>query len=178
MRIFLTLAGAIMPVLGLAEVVDKSPAGFQVRHVQTIAGTPEKVFGMLLQVGTWWDSAHTYSGDARNMTLEAKPGGCFCEKLPNQGGVQHMTVAFIAPPTTLRLIGGLGPLQESGIAGSMTFVLKPADGGTQVTLTYNAGGYYKGGLDAMAAIVDQVVGEQLAHLKSAVAGKAELKPVK
>jgi hypothetical protein len=55
-------------------------------------------------------------------------------------------------------------------------VLTPAAGGaTDVSLTYDVGGYAKGGLaERWAAPVDKVLGEQLVRLKTYVeTGKPE-----
>jgi hypothetical protein len=74
------------------------------------------------------------------------------------------------------MFGALGPLQFTGAAGHLGIALKPAagGGGTEVVMTYDVGGYAKGGLaETYAAPVDQVLGEQLARLKKAVeSGKA------
>jgi hypothetical protein len=56
----------------------------------------------------------------------------------------------------------------SGGAGALTVLLAEKDGKTTVTLTYDVGGYFKGGLDKRAAPVDGVLGQQLAGLKTAV----------
>ena len=53
-----------------AEVVDKSPAGFTTKTTVAIAAPPAQVYAMLARVGEWWDPAHTYSGDAKRMTIE------------------------------------------------------------------------------------------------------------
>jgi hypothetical protein len=54
--------------------------------------------------------SHTFSGNAHNLSIEEKAMGCFCEKLPDGGGVSHMEVVYFAPGKTLRLSGALGPL--------------------------------------------------------------------
>ena len=85
-----------------------------------VAATPDRVYAALLKVGRWWDEEHTYSGDARNMALDARPGGCFCEKIPGKGAIEHMRVIYVSKNEVLRLSGGLGPLQESGVTGTLT----------------------------------------------------------
>ena len=133
----------------------------------TIAAPRPKVYDALAQsVGGWWDPQHTYSGDAKNLSIDPKPGGCFCERLVEQGGVQHAMVVLVIPGKTLRLVGGLGPLQDSGVQGSLTFDLAEREVGTDVSITYSVGGYRQGGLGALAPIVDTVLGTQLMRLKS------------
>jgi hypothetical protein len=117
-------------------------------------------------VGRWWDPAHTYSHDSKNLSIDARPGGCFCERLADNGGVQHAMVVLAIPGKTLRLVGGLGPLQDSGLHGSLTWDLADREGGTDATLTYSVGGYRQGGLQALAPVVDAVLSTQLRRLKS------------
>ena len=95
-----------------------TPAGFLVRHDVNVNAAPEASWKALIDVGNWWNSDHSFSGNAANMSIDARPGGCFCEKLANGGGVSHMTVVFASPNTVLRMTGGLGPLQGSGLAGA------------------------------------------------------------
>ena len=76
----------------------------------------------------------------------------------------------------LRLFGGLGPMQFTGAAGHLGFTLKDAGGGkTQISVTYDVGGYARGGLaDRLAAPVDMVLGEQVKRLAKYVeTGKPE-----
>ena len=47
---------------------------------------------------------------AANLSLDAAPGGCFCERLPNGGGVEHMRVTYVEPGKRIVLTGSLGPL--------------------------------------------------------------------
>lgn len=151
-----------------AEVTDAQPSGFQVRHQVVIAAPAAAVWGVLVQPSKWWSSAHTWSGSAANLSLGAASGGCFCERLPNGGSVLHMTTVHAAPGQKLVLSGGLGPLQSSGATGAMTIALAEKDGATTVTVTYDVGGYFRGGLDKLAAPVDGVLGQQVQGLKSAV----------
>ena len=46
-------------------------------------------------VGRWWNPEHSYSGVAANFSIDARAGGCFCERLKD-GSVAHMTVVFVA----------------------------------------------------------------------------------
>jgi uncharacterized protein YndB with AHSA1/START domain len=151
-----------------AEVTEAQPGGFQVRHQVSIAAPASAVWGVLVQPSKWWAPAHTWSGSAANLSLGAASGGCFCERLPNGGSVLHMTTVHAAPGQKLVLSGGLGPLQSSGATGAMTILLVEKDGATTVTVTYDVGGYFRGGLDTLAAPVDGVLGQQVQGLKAAV----------
>src|SRR5918911_314155 len=102
---------------GRASALDVTPTGFLVRYELNIAAPTAKVYDSLINVGSWWSEKHTYSGDSRNLSIDARAGGCFCEKLPNGGSVQHMEVVQARPGKLLRLYGGLGPLQGLAAAG-------------------------------------------------------------
>ena len=150
-----------------ADVVDRSAAGFTVRTTVGVAASAQRVYQDLLNVGAWWDKDHTYSGDAKNMTLVALPGGCFCEKYPG-GAIEHGRVIYASPNRLLRLSGAMGPLQELAITGTMTWTIEPAKQGSGSTLpmTYAAGGYAPGGLDKLADVVDSVLAQQVKLLKA------------
>ncbi len=76
-----------------------------------------------------------------------------------------MTVVNIEPDRLLRMLGGLGPLQEHGVAGSLTFTLEPSEKGVELAVTYNVSGYHPSGLGSWADAVDRVVREQVERLK-------------
>jgi hypothetical protein len=167
MRI-LALACAIAPNGLAAEVVDSSSAGFTVKETIAIQAAPQEVYRRIFRVGEWWSAPHTFSGDARNLSIEEKAGGCFCEKLPNGGGVKHMEVVNLAPGKAIVMHGALGPLQSLAATGSVRIDLSAADGGTKLEVTYAVAGYVAGGLNAWAPTVDSVVKEQFTRLKSYV----------
>ena len=155
-----------------AEVKSVAPNGFEVASMTTIAAPPDRVYAALGEVGHWWDPSHTFSRDAANLSLELRAGGCFCERLKDGGSVQHMQVVYAAPGAGLRLRGALGPLQVEGVDGTLSWTLKPAEGGTGVTQSYVVGGYIRSGMEQWAPRVDRVLDEQLQRLKSFVEGKS------
>ena len=149
-----------------APAPQVSATGFLVRHTATVGAPPVRVYDALVrQVGSWWSSGHTFSGDAGNLSIDARPGGCFCEKLTNGGGLEHMRVIYAAPGEMLRMSGALGPLQASGVAGSLTWSLAATPGGTTVELSYSVGGFLPGGFEKIAPAVSGVLEEQLRRLK-------------
>ncbi len=151
-----------------AEVGDSSAGGFTVKLTYSIQAAPDEVYRRLIHIGDWWDSEHTFSDDAHNLTIEEKAGGCFCEKLPNGGSVRHLEVLFVAPGKTLRMGGGLGPLQGIASSGSMTIKLSPAGGGTKLEMTYAVAGYLPSGMNTLAAPVDSVLAGQFTRLKNSI----------
>ncbi len=155
------------PVRG--DVIESTTTGFSVRNTAAINAPSAKVYAALTdKVGGWWDPAHTFSHDARNLSVDAKPGGCFCERLPDGGGVQHMSVVYASPGKLLRLTGAIGPMQEAALAGTMTWNLLQADGGTTVELIYTVGGFRTGGFRDLPTVVDRVLRGQLGRLKAFV----------
>lgn len=153
-----------------AEVVSVGPNGFEVRETAHVAAASGKAYAALLRPARWWNSDHTYSRSAANLTLDARAGGCWCETLPEGGSVEHLLVVYVAPGKVLRMRGALGPLQGMGVDGAMTWSAKASAGGTDVTLSYVVGGYAKDGFDALSKGVDQVLAEQLERLKKIIDG--------
>jgi uncharacterized protein YndB with AHSA1/START domain len=162
------IAIAILSSIARADVVDSAAGGFTIKQTLNVAAPAAKAWSALLEVRSWWDKSHTWSGDAANLSIEPAPGGCFCEKLPGGGGVRHMTVVYVDPNKLLRLTGGLGPLQDMAVVGVLTFKLTEAQGKTTLETTYKIGGYAPTGLAGLARPVDGVLGEQLARWKRKV----------
>jgi uncharacterized protein YndB with AHSA1/START domain len=168
MRILLAavMAMALAGLAGTASAAVKSAAEGRLELESTVVvnASPDKVYEAIGKIGSWWDPAHSYGG---KMTLELKPGGCFCEALPG-GGIKHGEVVMAMPGKSVRLSAPLGPMQDWGVAAAMTFELKPAEGGqTTVVMSYKASGFSAGQLKAAPGI-DGVVGGQLARLKTFV----------
>ena len=152
-----------------AEVIDAAPAGFSLVQEVTISAPRAQAWRAAVDdVGQWWSSSHTISGDATRMSIDPQPQGCFCEAIGEHAGVVHLTVTFVNPDVMLRLTGGLGPLGLLGVDGNMTWEFMDAEEGTSVRFFYAVGGYRPGGLDEMAGPVDFVIGEALRRLKAYV----------
>lgn len=151
------------------EVIDSGPGGFSLTHEVTISASRSEVWRAAVEeVGLWWNSAHTISGDARKLRMDARPQGCFCESIGEHTGVVHLTVTFVNTNVLLRLTGGLGPLGLMGVNGNMTWEFFDADEGVRVVFSYAVGGYRPGGLEDVAAPVDAVVGDALLRLQAHV----------
>ncbi|EKE77422.1 SRPBCC family protein [Gallaecimonas xiamenensis] len=155
-----------------AQVVSSSATGFALRQEAQISASPQLAYEQFLAIGQWWDSDHSWFGDAGKMTLEPRVGGCFCETNGKRQAL-HMQVTYVDPGKELRMVGGLGPLQMMGLTGGMAWRFEPVAGGkTLISLHYQVAGYAAGGLEKLAAIVDQVQGAQLARLKAQIDGKS------
>lgn len=149
-----------------ADIVSATESSFVVETKQTVAATPQKVWETLIRPAGWWESSHTYSGDSANISIDARPGGCWCEKV-RDGGIEHMRVVYVQPGQVFRGVGGFGPLQAMPVNAVLTVTIKPAGTGSDVIYTYRAAGFMAGGLDKVAPIVDQVLSTQWARLKPA-----------
>ena len=168
---FLTLAAALAfaPVASSAEVARSSDSGFVSHNEVLVRASPTEAWAAMVRPAQWWNGAHSYSGDPANITLAPSAGGCFCEAIPGKDGapagqIEHMRVIYVAPGSTLRLSGGLGPLQSEPVTGVLTMTLAPEGEMTRISWDYVVGGYMRTPMAELAPVVDQVVGEQLLRL--------------
>ena len=168
MKTIVALFVCAAPAAVHAEIADSTPSGFTVKFSASLRAPPAEVYRRIVRVGDWWSSDHSFSGDAHNLSIDARAGGCFCEKLPDGGTVRHLEVVFASPGKLLRLYGGLGPLQGIAAAGPMTFQLKPEQEGTRLDLSYSVSGYTPQGVSSWALAVNEVLGAQFARLKTYV----------
>lgn len=147
-----------------AEVKASAPDSLTVSHAVSLRATPAAVYGALGKVGQWWADQHTWSGAARNLSMELRAGGCFCEAW-SAGTVEHGHIVLAQTNEVLRLNAALGPLQELAVSGVLTFKLTAvvATGGTQLDVIYRVSGDATHELDKIAPIVDTVIGEQVAR---------------
>jgi len=152
-----------------AEVTDSAANGFTVKITMVVHAAPAIVYNRLVHnVGDWWNSDHTFSGDAHNLSIEEKPMGCFCEKLANGGGVRHAEVLLVSPGKSLVMAGMLGPLQKFGAAGTLSFVVSTLNRDTRLDVIYAVGGYLPDGLNTWASPVNAMLTEQVTRLKNYV----------
>lgn len=157
------LIGLAAAVPGGAEVKEVSDSGFTVSRVVTVPASPDKVWAALVQPARWWSSAHSWSGDAGNFSLDPKAGGCFCERWA-QGEVEHARVVHVVKDKLLRLSGAFGPLQSEALTGTPTFTLSVEGSGTKFSIDYVVGGHARFAFKDVAPAVDGVLGEQVASL--------------
>jgi hypothetical protein len=165
MKSWIACALLVVPAPAAADVVSSSPNGFEVRETVNLAVKPEAAFAAFANIGAWWDPQHTYSGNSANLSLSLTPGGCFCERFPDGGGIEHLRVAYVEPGKHVILTGTLGPLLFEATTGVLDVQIKPVAGGSQVTLDYRAAGFFKGGADKLAPGVDAVLASQLRRFR-------------
>ncbi|MFM7377797.1 MAG: SRPBCC family protein [Erythrobacter sp.] len=164
---------AFVCVPAAAEVTRATELGFVSRNEVVVSASPKEVWLALISPASWWDKAHTWSGDAKNLTLTPQAGGCFCEIIPEvdepgrftlQGSVEHMRVVQAYPEAALRMVGSLGPLQSEPVTGVLTIVLSKHEKGTRIVWEYNVGGSMRYEVPVISKAVDGVMATQLAAL--------------
>lgn len=160
----LVWAGLLTTGLEAKEPAQQHAQGFDLAHTLVVSAPPAKVYSALGQIGAWWNPAHSYSQDGRNLSLQLKAGGCFCETW-GSNSVEHMRVLHAAGGKLLRMAGGLGPLQANA-TGVMTVSLSGLPNGqTKLDVTYAVWGQFKNGSAALEAPVSGVLLEQFTRLK-------------
>jgi hypothetical protein len=164
------LFGLMVGTPAMGEVVASSDLGFIVERSVLVPADAAETWRELIRPAQWWQSAHSWSGNAANMTLDPRAGGCFCEALPQakdmtaRGSAEHMRVIQSAPGRMLRMAGALGPMQGEAVRGTMTITLIPAAAGTTIKFEYVVGGYMRMKPAQIAPAVDGVLAAQLGGL--------------
>ena len=163
----LALAGA-----AAAEVSARSGNGFRLTYEHPVTASAEAVLEAVGRPAAWWSDAHTWSGSASNISVDLRPGGCWCEALPG-GGVKHAEALLVWPERRMVVFDApFGPLQSMGVDAVLTMTWADAAEGEGRTLkwTFVVNGPAAG---AMADPVDGVLAEQFARLVAHLASAGE-----
>lgn len=169
----LVLSALVAASSATAEVIRADENSFVTRHEVVVEASPKEVWLALISPSGWWQSEHTWSGDAKNLSLMPKAGGCFCETIPEvdepgrftlEGSVEHMRVVQAYPERALRMVGSLGPLQSEPVTGVLTIAISTTPKGTRILWEYNVGGPMRYEVAVISKAVDGVMGAQIAAL--------------
>lgn len=144
-----------------ADVVERSADHFVLRYDVALEAGPEDFIDALEHIEEWWNPAHTYSGDARNLNLSLDPGTCFCEALPDGSTFEHGAVYEYDPGTGVLIHAALGPLKGKAEVYDWSIGWTGANRGSELVMTYVIRGE---GLGAMADDVDAVMGDQFRRM--------------
>jgi hypothetical protein len=144
-----------------AEVVERSADHFVLRFAVALEASPEDFIDALEHIGEWWNPSHTYSGDARNLSLALDAATCFCEALPDNATFEHGWVSEYDPETGVLLEAPLGPLKGRTTVADWSIGWTGANRGTELVMSYVVRGE---GIGAMADGVDKVMGEQFLRM--------------
>jgi hypothetical protein len=173
------LTGTTISAPVAARVHEQTQDGFVSRHVAIVPAGAEETWDMLVRPAQWWDDASSFSGDAANLSLHPRAGGCFCEVLPGKsspraaprGSVEHMRVVYAEDARALRMVGALGPMQSDAVTGVLTIVLRPSATGTQILWEYAVSGNLR--KPGVAAAIDQMLAGQILRLAGKLGGAQE-----
>src|SRR5690242_14956276 len=117
MKRLLLAAAALSTALAgpaVAEVTARSENGFTLSFERPVAASAQAVLEAVALPAAWWSDAHTWSGSAANLSVDLRPGGCWCEALPG-GGVKHAEAVLVWPEQDMvRFDAPFGPLQGMG----------------------------------------------------------------
>jgi hypothetical protein len=144
-----------------AEVREARPDGFLLRHEALSPLPPDALWRRLMDWGSWWNGAHSWSGKAANLSLTLDGG--LVERWEG-GFVRHAGVLLAVPGQQLRLDAPFGPLQGLALVARWDIAMKAEGTGTRVTATFRTSGTAVDKLDALATPVDQVLGEAISLL--------------
>ncbi|MEQ1724860.1 MAG: SRPBCC family protein [Sphingopyxis sp.] len=158
------LAACAAPASATVERNDAD--AFVVVHAIDSAIDEHLLWQRMITPSLWWDSGHTWSGDAANMTLEPRAGGCWCEATQQGGSIEHgHVVAFEPARGRVLMRAELGPLQSMAVNGWLEWRITPRDGGgSHVTWRYTVVGRSFDPDSGLAAGVDMVLAQQLGRL--------------
>ena len=165
MRAIPLIAIALLASPASAEVVSSNGHGLHVRQTVRLVVPQQSAYASFSNIGGWWDNDHTYSGAGSNMSLAVAPGGCFCERVPEGGGIEHMRVTYVKPGERIVLTGSLGPLLYEATSGVMDLQFKRIAGGAEVVMDYKAAGFANADAQKFAPLVDQVLAEQMKRFR-------------
>jgi hypothetical protein len=145
-----------------AEVSTRSDNGFTLSYERNVTASDAAILAAIGRPSAWWSDAHTYSGSAANISLDLRPGGCWCEALP-RGGVKHAEAVLVWPERRMvRFDAPFGPLQSMGADAVLTMSWEEADGGGRtLKWTFVVAGP---GAGVVADPIDGVIGEQFGRL--------------
>lgn len=155
MRAILIAAALVLTAQpAAAEVVARSENGFTLRFVAQVAADADRIPASLEALPQWWDGAHSYTGEAANLSLDLKPGGCWCEKMPDGTNFDHGRTTSVEPDRML-FHAPFGPLRGRTTRADLEMTWEPGTEGLTLVWTMTVEG---AGVGAMADPVDGVMG--------------------
>ena len=162
-RLLLAAALSLAAGAASAEVTNRSDTGFSLSYERAVAASDEAILAAIARPAAWWSDSHTYSGSASNISVDLRPGGCWCEALPG-GGVKHAEAVLVWPEQRMvRFDAPFGPLQSIGADAVLTMTWAEAADGPARTLKWSF--VVTGpGAGAMAEAIDGVMSEQFGRL--------------
>lgn len=161
-RSLTALVATALPLTAVAEVKLAAPDALLIEHRFTIAAPAAKAWEALVHPERYWPADHTWSGKRESLSIEARAGGCYCERWDG-GSAEHGRVVMAIPGQKLTLDAALGPFLDMGVSGILAIALEEKEGATTAVVTYRVSGDAAHRLDALAPIVDQILGLQFGN---------------
>ena len=158
-RILVAALIAVLPLAAGAEVKLAQADAMLIEHRYTIAAPAAKTWETLVHPERYWPADHTWSGKRESLSIDPVAGGCYCERWDG-GSAVHGRVVMAVPGKTLTLNAALGPFLEMAVSGILSIKLEEKDGTTTAVVSYRVSGDPAHKLDALAPVVDQVLGMQ------------------
>lgn len=151
----------LIPIFSNADVIKSDASGFIIEIEKEVPVSQMNSYQQFLNIGQWWSNEHTWFGEAKNLYIEPRVNGCFCE-VNGEQQASHMTVSYIEPNKEIRMRGGLGPLQMLALTGAMSWKFEALTKNTsRITFYYKVSGSPSDNLDKLAPIVNKVQSLQL-----------------
>ena len=163
------LASVALTTPAAAEITARSENAFSLSFERAVPASADAVLNAVAMPAAWWNPEHSYSGEASNIRLDLRPGGCWCEDLPG-GGVKHGETVLAWPEQRMvRFDAPFGPLQGIGADALLTMTwADPAEGQARaLKWTFVVNGP---GVGAMADVIDRVLAEQFNRLAAHLGG--------
>lgn len=158
-RILLGAMITALPLAAAAEVKLATADAMLIEHRFTIAAPAAKAWDTLVHPERYWPADHTWSGKRESLSIDPVAGGCYCERWDG-GSAVHGRVVMAIPGRTLTLNAALGPFLEMAVSGILSIKLEEKEGTTTAVVRYRVSGDPAHKLDALAPVVDQVLGMQ------------------
>lgn len=164
-RMVMALLLGVLASPAAAEVESVDANGFVVAISREAQLPPHQLWAQLQNPAAWWSDAHTWSGDADNMRMDARVGGCWCERV-GEGEVEHGRIIRIDAGRAIIMAADLGPLSGAAVSARLRWSVDSS----RVTMRYAVFGRLPMPADQLAPLVDQVLTQQLERLAALTAG--------
>lgn len=146
-----------------SDVLESSETHYRLSQVAKSDSPPAAVWERLVHPERWWNPAHSYSGEAENLSLEPIAGGLWREDW-DSGSVAHGRVLQVREGELLRMEAPFGPLQGLGAYVVWTITIAAEGSGSRVSFDEVASAPPGSALDQLAGAVDAVKTEAIDRL--------------
>ena len=117
-----------------AAVLSAGDHGFEIQHSVNLVVPQPEAYNAFGRVGQWWNSEHTYSGDARqNDAPASRREAAFASRSMMAAASSICGSTFVQPGERIVLTGSLGPLLYEATTGVMDVKFERIAGGSRVT---------------------------------------------